>query len=219
MGRVSQGYVVLPQGYLDLPDSRRDRIIPICIAACDQCGHLINPDWFTRGVEPVRGTLIRIARYFLGDAWCASELAEKTVHRLWCRHGEAIGDAPHRRVVKKAMRVAVEMSAGDWRRLKHPKLYAALELLDEKLRDQVLVDPRQNPELFERQILLDIFEERLGREGRAELQLAFRLFRRGFAWDVIAQKTGAGSAENLKRRFYRWAKQAGAGKNFPVDSL
>lgn len=205
---VSQGYVVVPQGYFDLSDSKRARIIPICIAAYDRHGQLICPDWFFRGVEPVRRTLIRIARYFLGDPWCVSELAEETVHRLWERYGDALGDVPHRRVVKKAMRVSIDLSIGDWRRRKYPKLYCALELLDDKIRDQVLVDPRQNPVLFERQILLDSYEERLGREGRTELRRAFRLFRRGFAWDDIAAQIGVSSGEILKRRFYRWARHA-----------
>lgn len=206
---LSQGYVVVPQGYFDLSDSKRARIIPICIAAHDRYGQLICPDWFSQGVEPVRRTLIGLARYFLGDPWCVSELAEETVHRLWERYGDSLGDAPHRRVVKKAMRVSLHLSIGDWRRRKYPKLYSALELLDEKIRDSVLVDPRQNPVLFERQILLDSFEERLGREGRTELRLAFRLFRRGFCWDDIAAKVGVRSGEILKRRFYRWAKQIG----------
>ncbi len=208
---VTQGYVVVPQDYFDLPDSRRSRIIPICIAAKDRHGKLICPDWFSRGVEPVRRTLVRIAQYYLGDPWCVSEVAEETVHRLWARYGNALGDAPHRRVVKKAMRVSSRLSMGDWRQWKHPKLYSALELMDDKIRDQVLADPRQSPADFERQILFDSYDARLGREGRTELQLVFRLFRRGVPWDVIAEETGSGNANTLRRRFYRWAKWAGGG--------
>jgi hypothetical protein len=201
--------VIIPQGYSDLPEAHRKRIIPICIAAYDSEGKLISPEWFSRGVAPAQQDLIKIARIILGDPWCVSELAEATVHKLWARYGNVLGDNPKRRVLKKAMREAVELNVGDWRKRKHPKLYVALERLDEKVRAHILADPRQRPDLFERQIMLDAFEERLGREGRVQLQRVYGLLRQGHSWEDIALQLGENSPDNLKHRFHRWAKKAG----------
>jgi hypothetical protein len=198
--------VVIPQDYEKLPEALRRRIIPICIAAHDRYGNLISPEWFSLGVAPVRKQLTQMARIILGDPWCVSELAEAVVHKLWARYGSFLGNTPRRRVLKKAMREATEISVGDWRRRKYPKLYVALETLDEKVREGVLADPRQRPEVFERQILLDCFDERLGRECGAQMQRVYRLLRQGHSWQSIAVQVG-GNPDNLKHRFHRWAKK------------
>lgn len=201
---------VIPQGYDDLPEPVRRRIIPICIAAFDQYGNPINPEWFSRGVAPVRRQLVCIARFWLGDPWCVSELAEQTVHRLAMFYGNIVPSFPDRRVLKKANRLGVELNVGDWRKRKYPKLYVALDALDTKVRDQTLADPVQCPAVFERQIMLDSVEDRLEHEGRTEMRLIFQLVRRGYGWQDIAGKVGDPNPDNVKRRFYRWVRKTGS---------
>lgn len=199
--------IVIPQNYEDLPDAQREQIIPICIAARDRKGQLIEPRWFFEGVEPVRKHLVNLAQYALGDAWCVSELAEATVHRLWSRYGASLGRCPWRRVLKKAIWMAEELKIGDWRKRKYPNLYLGLDGLDEKIREQMLVDPTTYVELLEQQIMLDSIEERLKKEGRAEMRLVFQLLRRGYSWQEIAERIGETGREPAKRRFYRWLKK------------
>jgi hypothetical protein len=200
--------VVIPQNYEDLPRAQREEIVPICITACDRHGQEIAPEWFFDGVAPVRRQLVRIAQYALGDPWCVSELAETTVHRLWARYGNAVGRCPSRRVLKKAMWLGEELKIGDWRRRKFPNLYVALDALEEKIREQALADPNEYAELFEQQIMLDSVEDRLRQEGRAEMRTVYRLVRRGYSWQEVADQVGAANAECVKRRFYRWIKKA-----------
>ncbi len=174
--------VVIPQNYEDLPIAQRKQIIPICITACDGFGQPIAAEWFVNGVAPIRKELVGLAHYALGDPWRVSELAETTVNRLWARHGSAVGRYPSRRVLVKAKWIAEELKNGDWRRMKYPKLYLALDALDEKIRDQTLADPRECGERFEQQIMLNSIEDRLQREGRTLIRTMFQLIRRGYSW-------------------------------------
>jgi len=199
--------VMIPQNYNELSHSEQSKIVPICIAAYDQHGREIDSEWFTAGVSPVRKHLVDLARYALGDPWCASELAETTVHRLWARYGSAVGRYPARRVLKKAMWLAEELKIGDWRKQKYPNLYYALDALEENIRDQMLADPHEYAEVLEQQIMLDSVEDQLLREGRAELRVVYQLIRRGYSWQEVAERVGAANTECVKRRFYRWIKK------------
>jgi hypothetical protein len=194
-------FVVIPQDYDDLPEALRRQTVPICIAAYDRDGQAINPDWFSLGVAPVRQQLVNIARFTLGDPWCASELTEESVHRLWARYGNALGSAPARRVLKKALSLGVELNVGDWKRRKYSKLYLALDALDEKIRDHMLADPTKYPLLFEQQIMLNQVEDRLHEEGRVQIQLIYQMLRRGFKWPDVAVRLGEADPERVKRRF------------------
>ena len=200
--------VVIPQNYEDLPSVQRKQIIPICITDCDGLGHQIASEWFVDGVAPVRKQLVGLAHHVLGDPWRVSELAETTVHRLWARHGSEVGRYPARRVLVKAKWVAQELKNGDWRKTKYPKLYLALDALDEKIRDQTLADPNEYPKLFEQQIMLDSVEDRLNREGRSLIRTMFQLIRRGYSWQDVADRVGLPTGEIAKRRFYRWIKKS-----------
>lgn len=202
-------FVVIPQDYDDLPEALRKQTVPICIAAYDRHGQAINPDWFTRGVAPVRQQLVNIARFILGDPWCASELTEESVHRLWARYGNALGCSPARLVLKKALSLGVELNVGDWRKRKYPKLYLALDALDEKIRDHTLADPTKYPERFEQQIMLNEVEDRLDGEGRVQIRLIYQMFRWGYNWPDITVRLGEADPERVKRRFYRWLKKTG----------
>jgi hypothetical protein len=198
--------VVIPENYEELPSAQRKQIIPICITAWDAMGQPIASEWFFSGVAPVRRELVGMAHHALGDPWRASELAETTVHRLWARHGSAVGRYPGRRVLVKAKWVAQELKNGDWRRTKYPKLYLALDTLDEKIRDQTLADPREYAERFEQQIMLDSIEDRLQHEGRTLIRTMFQLIRRGYSWQEVAERVALPTGEIAKRRFYRWMK-------------
>ncbi len=202
-------FVVIPDDYDELPEGLRRQIVPICIAAFDCYGQAIHPDWFWRGVAPVRQHLVTIARLALGDPWCVSELTETAVHRLWARYGSALGCCPARRVLKKAVSLGAELNVGDWRRRKHPSLYVALDALDEKIRDQTLADPTKYASAFEQQIMLNSVEDRLVEEGRVEIRQIYQMVRRGYGWQDIALKFGDTDPERVKRRFYRWIKKAG----------
>ncbi len=199
--------VVIPQNYGDLPNDQRKQIIPICIAAYDKFGRQIAPEWFDNGVAPVRRELVGMAQHALGDPWRVSELAEATVHRLWARHGSSVGRYPARRVLVKAKWIAQELKSGDWRSMKYPKLYLALDALDEKIREQTLTDPREYAERFEQQIMLNSVEDRLQREGSTLIQTVFQLLRRGYSWQEVAERVALPSGEIAKRRFYRWIKK------------
>ncbi len=171
--------IIIPQNYDEMPERQRRHTIPICIPARDSAGGLIAPEWFHSGVAPVRKELVRIARFVLGDPWCVSELAETTVHRLWARHGDSIGRYPSRRVLKKAMWIAQELKISDWRMRKHPKLYLALNALDQKFQEQILADSTQRIDTLERRIMLDSVDDRLRLEGRSEMRQVFQLVRQG----------------------------------------
>jgi hypothetical protein len=199
--------VVIPQNYESLPSAERKQIIPICIAGCDGFGRPIAAEWFLHGVAPVRRELVGIAHHALGDPWLVSELAETTVHRLWARHGGAVGRYPARRVLVKARWVAEELKNGDWRKMKYPNLYLALDALDERIQERMLADPREYAEQFERQIMLNSIEDRLQREGRMLIRTIFQLLRRGYNWDEVSERVGLPSAEVAKRRFYRWMRK------------
>jgi hypothetical protein len=203
--------VVIPEDYDELPTPQRKQIIPICIRALDRNGREIASEWFSRGVAPIRRELVGMAHHALGDPWCASELAETTVHRLWARHGDSVGRYPARRVLKKAVWIAEELKSGDWRKMKYPHLYLALDSFDEKIRDQTLADPLEDAKRLEEQILLDSIEDRLQREGRTDIRTVYHLVRRGYSWQEVADHMGVRNREIVKRRFYRWIKRAAIG--------
>jgi len=200
--------VVIPENYEELSQAQRKRIIPICIRACDEYGYPIASEWFSHGVAPVRTKLVSMAHHQLGDPWCASELAEATVHRLWARYGSNLGRFPARRVLKKAMWISEELKHGDWHRIRY--LYLAIEELDMKIRDAMLPDPTEYAALFEQKIMLDSVEDRLELEGRTQIRAMFQLMRRGYRWHEVAERLGIRSGEIAKRRFYRWLRKSGA---------
>jgi len=105
--------------------------------------------------------------------------------------------------------LAVELNVGDWRKRKHPKLYVALDAMEAKVRDRALSDPSQSPAVFERQILLNSIEDRLGQETQTGMQLIYQLLRRGFSWQDIAVNIGEANPDAVKHRFHRWARKAG----------
>jgi hypothetical protein len=183
--------ILIPQNYEQLPSIERKRIVPICISALDRQVRPIPTEWFSKGVAPVRVHLVNIARHKLSDPWCVSELAEVTVHRLCDRYHTVVRPSPTRLVFKKAMWVAKEMRNGGWRQMRSHNFNLALDTLDEKVRENTLVDLNKYPDIFERQIMLDWFEDRLRIEGRTEIRRVYRLVRCGNTWQEVAERVGA----------------------------
>lgn len=201
--------VIIPPNYEELLHSERKRIIPICIQAFDCYGQRIAGEWFSRGVAPIRRELVAMAEHVLGDSWRASELSEVTVHRLWARHGHSVGRHPERRVLKKATFIADELKKGDWKQMKYPNLYLALDSMDEWIREQTLAEPYQHAEQLERQIMLNSIADHLEREGLNDVRLVYQLLRRGYCWREVADELGEARTVVAKRRFYRWIKKVG----------
>lgn len=105
------------------------------------------------------------------------------------------------------MWIAQELKISDWRMRKHPKLYLALNALDQKIQEQILADSTQRIEILEQQMMLDSIDDRLRLEGRSEMRLVFQLVRQGHSWQEIAAHIGDSDPEPVKRRFYRWVKR------------
>ena len=92
--------------------------------------------------------------------------------------------------------------------MRYHNLDLPLDALDDQIRDKTLVDPTNYAELFERQILLDWFEDRLRIEGPTEIRIVYHLVRQGHTWQEVAEHVGAANFECVKRRFYRWIEKA-----------
>lgn len=106
------------------------------------------------------------------------------------------------------MWVAEELRTGDWRKMRYPNLYLALDALEENLREQSLADPSDYAEQFERRIILDSIEDRLRREGPVEIFMVYQLLRRGYRWQEVVERLSLRHADAVKRRFYRWLKNS-----------
>jgi len=87
--------------------------VPICIEDTDRQGRRIAWGWFT-AVVPIANNLRRLARERLDDVWRVSELAESTVHELWHKHGENLGNSPSTRLLHHANWKAEDLRVGGW---------------------------------------------------------------------------------------------------------
>jgi len=199
-------FVVIPFGYEELPETCRSGITPIYIARIDRRGNWICMEWFERGVMPAHGRLVRIARDELGDSRYVSEVAETALHNLWDRNGPDLGRDPDHRVAREARWVARDIKAGHWRDRKYQAFYTALDALDEKMRDQMLVDQRDYRRAYEQGLTIARVEKRLVDEGRAEMLEVCRLLRNGYTWDEIGTHLGERNGEAVKKRFQRCMK-------------
>lgn len=200
----SSGFVIIPFDYDQLPDNKRNAIIPICIASIDRHGNSIARVWFEKGVAPVQDQLRGIARYRLGDVHRVSELAEATIHKLWERHGDDAGFLPWHRVLTRADWEARHMAAGGspWRRRHIVPL--ALGSLDRRLYRMRRGNGKRWEDTLQRGLLIELVEERLKNESREEFREAFKMLREGYGWDEIAARVDDPNPEALKRRFWRW---------------
>jgi len=192
-------FVTIPFDYDDLPLEERIRIIPIIVSALDGRAYPIPWDWFEKGVAPVHGHLVSIARWHLGDPWCVSQLVELTLSILFARHGTSVGRCPWRRVLREAIWVAKDLKAGGTRAHRNRR---AREVSIQGLENAV-IDPTDYANRYHRDMLLDALERKLAETGRVEMKEVCGLVRLGHTWPEIAEHFGFASTEVLKRRFYR----------------
>lgn len=197
------GFIIIPSDYEQLPDNKRNAIIPICIASVDRHGNSIARVWFDEGVAPVQEQLRGLARYKLGDVRYVSELAEVTVHRLWEKYGADAGFLPWRRVLVSAAWEARDLAVGGslWRK-KHilPLAISALDI-------GCGTDLAEPEDVYVRRLLLERVERRIERQGREDIRQIFFMLRDGYSFDEVAQKLGDVDPQTLRRRFARWIKQ------------
>ena len=201
------GLVIIPFDYDQLPESKRQTIVPICIVSVDRSGNPIAPIWFEKGVAPVQDQLRRLARITLGDVHRVSELAEITIHKLWERHGEDAGRWPWRRVLAWAVWEARYAAAGSAQWEINHSVPLALDLLEGDLNG-----PKGCEEIYQQHLLVDLVERRIEQDRRPEIREAFKMLRQGYTWDEVAERLGDKNPEALKRRFWRWMK-----RNFPRE--
>jgi DNA-directed RNA polymerase specialized sigma24 family protein len=204
--RTGMGIVIVPFDYERLPEAQRKMIVPICIISVDRHGNPMAPVWFEQGVAPIQDQLRNLARYRLGDVHRVSELAEITVHKLWERHGADAGNTPWRRVLARAAWEARTLRAGNaqWR-IQHT-VPLALGALEHDLYRNGLTDPACYEQIYERELLIDLVEQRIEQDGRQDIRNIFQMLRQGYTWDEIAAELGDVKPEAIKKRFWRWIR-------------
>jgi hypothetical protein len=201
------GFVIIPFDYDQLSDDQKKSIVPICIASRDRHGNPIARIWFEQGVAPVQDHLRTMARLNLGDIHRVSELAERTVHKLWERHGEDVGVTPWNRVMTRAIWEARHMKVGGspWR-MKHT-VPLALGSPEEDLDENGITDTKSYEESYERDLLVNLVERRIARGQHEDFREVFKMLRQGYTWDEVAARLAESNPEALKRRFWRWVKR------------
>jgi hypothetical protein len=199
------GVVIIPSDYEQLPETRRSTIVPIYIESKDRHGNAIHPAWFDQGVAPIHGELIELAANVLGDRRMVSDIAQPSVHKLWYRHGCNVGKNPRGRVWRQALWEARDLAAGGWRERRGRIVYWTLEQIDREIPREVL-DERDAVAIYDRKILLSSMRTTMKEQGAEEMLRVHELLLAGHNWGEIAGHLG-GSADALKRRFYRHAKR------------
>lgn len=92
--------------------SEDDRsVVPICVKDTDPQGKDINRGWFY-ALEAVADPIRSLARFWLGDVWRSSELADETIQHVWRLHGDDLGKRPSGRVYSTAKWNAVRKRVG-----------------------------------------------------------------------------------------------------------
>jgi hypothetical protein len=198
------GFVIIPFDYDQLSYDQKKSIVPICIAAVDRHGNPIARIWFEQGVAPVQDHLRTMARLNLGDVHRVSELAERTVHKLWERHGEDVGVTPWNRVMTRALWEARHMKVGGspWR-MKHT-VSLVLGSLEQDSHENSITDTKSYEEKYEQDLLVNLVESRIARGRREDFREAFKMLRHGYTWDEVAARLQESNPEALKKRFWRW---------------
>ena len=167
--------VLIPRDY---EEGRSKGVIPICVALSDEDGpvsdkqgRLLDPEWVVAVVEPICCQMVRVARYYLGDAWRVSELADRVIHGAWRRNGPECGEYPSQKILGTAVWIARSIRAGDDLRRKKPGLFLAIDMMESKVRDQLLIDPRNYMAEVEQQLILEGIEATL-RSGSESSEFA-----------------------------------------------
>ncbi|HLH01371.1 MAG TPA: hypothetical protein VKX25_01260 [Bryobacteraceae bacterium] len=101
--------VTIPFDYEELGEP--NSVVPICIEDTDRHGRKIAWGWIA-AVVPIADSLRKLARWRLEDEWRVSELTELSVHRVWYRHCDNLGQWPSGRIWHRAWWVAEDLRAG-----------------------------------------------------------------------------------------------------------
>jgi hypothetical protein len=201
--------VTIPFDYDNLPATSQAAIIPICIARDDDEGKQIAWDWF-EAVARIPDRILALARRYLRDPWCASEIAEGAVHQLWRLHGCEFGRRPEGRLYARASWYAKDLQAGSWRERRG--VVTGLEDLEIVVRNRILVDPANYAALYHGQLDYDAFGDQLDDEGLEDVRQMLDFLRDGATWDEVGERMGR-SADAARMRFHR--KTAGIARRGP----
>jgi hypothetical protein len=197
--------VIIPSDYEQLSEARRRTIIPIYIESKDRYGNPIHPDWFERGVRPIYRELIELAGSALGDRRMVSDIAQPSVHKLWYRHGDNVGEKPYCRVWRRAIWEAKDLAWGGWRYRRGRIVNRSLEQIDREIPTRVL-DEQDSVAIYERKILLGSMKKIMREQGAEEMIRVYDLLLAGHNWVEIGAQVGK-SADALKHRFQRHARR------------
>jgi hypothetical protein len=87
-------------------DPQRDceSVVPICINDTDDNGETICFGWIN-AIVPIQDKLKALAGRVLGDVWRVSELTDLTIHHLWRKYRDNLGDNPSFRLYAIAKRM------------------------------------------------------------------------------------------------------------------
>lgn len=198
------GVVIIPSDYEQLPEARRRTVVPIYIESKDRYGHAIHPDWFNRGVAPIHRELIDLAGSALGDRRMVSDIAQPSVHKLWYRHGDDVGEKPYRRVWREALWEAKDLAWGGWRYRRGRLVNLSLEQIDREI--PARLDEQDAAAVYERRILLGSMKKQMREQGADEMIRVHELLLAGHNWAEISERMGK-SADALKHQFHRHAKR------------
>lgn len=199
------GVVIIPSDYEKLPEAHRRTIIPIYIESNDQYGNRIHPDWFERGVAPIHRELIELAGSALGDRRMVSDIAQPSVHKLWYRHGNNVGEKPYRRVWREALWEARDLAWGGWRYRRGRIVNLSLDQIDREIPSAAL-DERDAAAVYERKLLIGTMQKTMREQGAEEMIRVHELLLAGHNWAEIAGQMGK-NADALKHQFHRHARR------------
>lgn len=202
---MGAGLVIIPFDYVDWPEDRRKKVVPICIEARDRHGDVIDPVWFEQGVAPISKELTELAQSVLGDKRMVSDIAQPSVHKVWNRHRHNTGNKPYARIWRQALWEAKDQAAGGWRERRFRVISRTLDEFDRDFPERA-TDPRDYARLYHQRIVLQTVETVLEEDGMKEMARVYELLKIGDTWFEISEKLGQGE-DALKRRFYRFRKK------------
>jgi hypothetical protein len=191
--------VTIPFDYEELPEAARAAVIPICIARNDEEGTPIAWPWF-EAVARIPDRMLALARRYLCDPWCASEISEVAVHRVWRKHRNDFGRRPEGRLYAHAAWHAKDLQAGSWHERRG--IVTGLDDLEKVVRERILVDPANYDRRYQGQLDYRALSERLDEEGLEDVRAMLDLLRDGATWDEIGERLGR-RADAARMRFHR----------------
>jgi DNA-directed RNA polymerase specialized sigma24 family protein len=199
------GVVIIPFGYENLPEDRRNKVVPICIETKDRDGNVIDPVWFEQGVAPISTELTDLAQAVLGDRRMVSDIAQPSVHKVWYKHRHNAGNKPYARIWRQAIWEARDQAVGGWRERRFRVISRTLDEMDREFPDRT-ADPRDYALLYHQRIFLRNIETAIEEDGLEEMARVCELLKLGDTWFEISTKLGQ-DEDALKRRFYRFRKK------------